>query len=419
MRKLFQPASFEEETNILNTWDEEQKTRLFAAADTFGLLKPLFRGFSALHVAGTNGKGSLSTMVSCVLTAAGYKTGLFTSPHMYEENERIKVDGACIPQARLTKDLDEIYLRYPDLRLFDGYFDSAIRYFCEERVDFAVMEVGVGGRMDCTNLIIPDVCAIATIGLDHCDILGDTMEQVAYEKAGIAKPNIPLCLYPMMDPTAREVILKRCEAIGTPVVEYAKGEYTITHLGGGRYTISVSRPNLKIQNLSVPLLGEHQGHNAALALIVIETLMGLGYEITQEHIRKGFAMVRHPGRMEQIASDPVTVLDGAHNEEGALAAAAAIKKAYPHAPIILLTAMMSNKDAAKASAALGAVADAVICTRVDTPRAMDAAVLAALYGEKAVAISDPKEAYAHAKAICPEGGVVFVAGSLYLPSAIL
>lgn len=211
---------------VLRIWDDVQRERLSGVAQTLGLETPLFTGFPTVHVAGTNGKGSVCAMVAAILMASGYRTGLFTSPHLYRENERILVDGTPILEEVLTAYLDEIYARYPDLRLFDGYLYAALRWYTRQKVAFGVMEAGVGGALDATNILLPQVTAIATIGMDHREILGDTLCEIALQKAGIAKPGVPMALYPRYPGEVERTIRDYCRRVGAPSLPMNRGNWS-------------------------------------------------------------------------------------------------------------------------------------------------------------------------------------------------
>ncbi len=403
---------------VLRIWDDAQRERLSGVAQTLGLETPLFTGFPTVHVAGTNGKGSVCAMVAAILMASGYRTGLFTSPHLYRENERILVDGTPILEEVLTAYLDEIYARYPDLRLFDGYLYAALRWYTRQKVAFGVMEAGVGGALDATNILLPQVTAIATIGMDHREILGDTLCEIALQKAGIAKPGVPMALYPRYPGEVERTIRDHCRRVGAPVLAYEPGELELRPGEDGSWRLDIRRPGLSLLDTRVSLMGRHQAYNAALAVLIAQALMEQGYGITPDAIREGLMAARHPGRLELIEQTPILLLDGAHNPEGAAALATAIRDAYPSKPLVLLTAMMSNKDASGVAAQLAPLADRVIATQVDAPRALDCQRLAAFYGEKAQAVSDPRAALSRARELCPQNGVLLVAGSLYLPHAL-
>ena len=311
------------------------------------------RRFRSIHVAGTNGKGSVCARIERVLREAGVRTGLFTSPHLVDFRERIRVNGRWADEARLAERLEHIQSlpEGRDRTFFEVCTALAFDDFAARGVEWAVIEVGLGGRLDCTNVITPEVCAITSIGLDHTEILGDTMEKIAAEKAGVVKPGVPVVLSPGLDPVAREVIEAIAAERGAPVV--------------------------RAQAPSAPgetrFPGAHQRANLATALAVLDVLEGRGLAIPPAARERGLDRARWPGRFEACPGEPRLWWDGAHNLDGVRALIAAWNESLGEPPAALVLALSRDKDAA---AMVSAVAQAwprtrTVMTRSRSERALD------------------------------------------------
>ncbi|HEX9052577.1 MAG TPA: cyanophycin synthetase [Anaeromyxobacter sp.] len=358
------------------------------------------RAYDVLHVGGTNGKGSTCAMAAAALRAAGHRVGLYTSPHLVRFNERVEVDGVPIPDPALAAAIDEIRRACPwheggaeEDRL--TYFEFAtlvgLVHLARERVRVAVVEVGLGGRFDATNAIVPRVTAIARIGLDHTQLLGDTVEQIAFEKAGIFKAGVPAVVHAKQPPGALETL--RAEALrrGAPFV-VASGDW----------------PG------PIALAGPHQRGNAGLAAAALRQLARAGVPVPEEAIATGIATARWPGRLEEVGG---VLLDGAHNPDGAAALAAALRAMHPGRPVELVFGVLSDKDHAGMLSALAGAVRRLHVVAPATPRARPAAevrALAASLGLDADAHASTAEAIACSRRAASDGALVCVAGSLYL-----
>ncbi len=369
-----------------------------------------------VHVAGTNGKGSTCAMIERALREAGYTTGLYTSPYIERYNERIRIDGKPIEGEKLAALVEQVWPVIEDCRKeglciteFELGTVLAFLAFAQEKVDIAIIEVGLGGRLDPTNIIHPLVSVITNVGMDHMHFLGDTIEQIAMEKAGIMKPETPVVLG-WQDACVRSVLLEAAEALDIPVLEPAAQNVRERKDG-----VTLDMPEEALQNLSVSLIGRHQADNAAAALGALHVLKERGYErISEDAIRRAFADVRWPGRLEYFGN---VILDGAHNEPGVKALSAYMDAWLLRERTILLTGMMADKDIACMTAMLAPRVQSVIATRPNVPRAMAADALAqafAAQGANAQAIADPGAALQRARELAGEGGAVLCAGSLYL-----
>jgi len=277
------------------------------------------RGYPAIHVAGTNGKGSVVAILASILNAAGYRVGRFTSPDLIDLRDRIAIDGEWIEEERFAALTERIA---PPLgsgadrpTLFEALTAIALAHFAEEEVDIAVVEVGLGGRFDATNVVDPILTILTNVDLDHTGILGDTIAKIAWEKAGIAKPAVPL-LVGRLDEEGWAVVRAEAELVGAPIAESERAVYRI------------DRPRFP-KRIRLPLIAPYQEDNLRTALRAVELLRERGFPIDSEAIEEGIATVSWPGRFEVIRRDPLVVLDGAHNVAGALALAGALA---PEAP---------------------------------------------------------------------------------------
>ena len=404
---------------IWELWTPKQRERMGGMLTLLGR-EDLYDGFPIVQVAGTNGKGSVCHYLDNILRVAGYRVGLFTSPHLYHETERIKVNGEEVAQEWLTETLDVLYQAHPDLRLFDAYLYAAIRYFEQQQVDIAVFETGLGGGMDVTSALLPILSCTCTIGLDHTQILGDTLSEIAIHKAGIAKPGVPMVLYPVQQPEAKEAFLAECSRLNSHVIPLASEEIAITEKEG-RVSFTLHHGPFRLRNVRVPLLGRHQAYNAATAALCVRLLGTRRFPVEKESIIQGIETTVYHGRLEILGQSPLILLDGAHNEEGARSLVDAVSALAGGRSITLLAAIMADKDAAGVAGVLAPLCRRVITTLAKEERGLDPGELAQHYrscGVDASPIRDPQEAFDYALKSTPKEGILLIAGSLYLPQAI-
>lgn len=398
-------------------WRLAQRERFAPLSRLLGV-DGLFDAYPMVHVSGTNGKGSICAYLAQICRAAGLKTGLFISPHLYHETERVQVDGVPIPPQAFQRYMDEAYERNPHVKLFEAYLYIALRYFERQRVDIAIVETGIGGSMDASNVIRPVLCVTGTIGRDHEDVLGSELSQIARQKAGINKPGVPAVLYPVQEDAARRAYRAVCAEIGAPLYDLENLRIRPLHRDLHGQAFDFACEAYALQGVAIGMLGAYQMQNAATAAVAAHVLARTGVPICEADIRAGLRDTRWPGRMEVRAGDPALLIDGAHNVQGAQALASACAQLLHGRPAVLLTAMMRDKDVVHVARALFGIAPQVVCTCADAKRGLPASDLAALYGANAVAEDDPHAALARARALCPKGGVIVVAGSLYLPGAL-
>ena len=334
-----------------------------------GLLGDPQNRYKAIHITGTNGKGSTSAMIASILRAAGYSVGLFTSPHLERFTERIVVDGEEIPEedvvrlTRLIRPLVESLDGEPE-RVHPLFFDivtaMAFEYFEEKHVDFAVLEVGMGGRLDATNIVNPLVSVITNISLEHTQVLGDTVLKIAYEKAGIIKPDSVL-VTATRDDSVYSLFKETCAGLNTEIHRVGD-DITFRRLGGDLDGQSFTVDGLRgSYALHTPLLGGYQLYNAATAVGAVEALSRYNIDVSGSAISEGLAVVEWPGRLEVVQRSPLVVLDSAKDAEATRALAEAVGE-LPHQKLIVVVSISSDKNIPKMIANLARVADAFVVT---------------------------------------------------------
>ncbi len=375
--------------------------------------------YRVLHIAGTNGKGSTAAITAAILQAAGYRVGLYTSPHLVEFRERIRVDGRMISEtdiARLTalvKGVSE-----PDLAptFFECTTAIGLQYFSEARIDVAVLEVGLGGRFDATNVVMPSACAVTTIALDHQEYLGTTVASVAYEKAGIIKPHVPVVVGRMPE-EARQTIERVAAERAAPLSRLGV-EFEVAGETPERFTFS--RGTIRYDNLFCPLPGTHQLDNCASALSLIHAATDQGIHVGESAVREGLRKVQWEGRLEVVGREPLTVLDGAHNPAAAAAVAEylrAFRRSHPGSRVILVLGMMRDKDHRGFVEPFKGLADDLVLTQADLPRSATVVQLqAAVSGWRSPVHTEAllSDALALAKRLARSEDLICVTGSLML-----
>jgi len=372
--------------------------------------------YPSLHIAGTNGKGSTAAMTAAVLRKAGYRVGLYTSPHLIEFRERIRVNGEMISEsdvARLTDMLKR--LCEPDLSptFFECTTGMALKYFADSQVDVAVLEVGLGGRFDATNVVTPLACAITTIALDHQEYLGSSLSSVAFEKAGIIKRNVPVVIGRVPD-EARRTIEQVAAEQAAPVFRLGREFKTVGETPAG---FTFSGRVVSYDELSCALQGVHQLDNAACAMALLEAG---GIVVGEQAAREGLRSVHWEGRLEVVGEHPLTVLDGAHNPAAAIAVACYLRSfrlSHPGSRVILVLGMMRDKDHRGFAEPLKEVVDEVVLTQAELPRSATAQELQGALSETwshPFATTVLSEALGHAKQLARPEDLICVTGSLML-----
>lgn len=379
-----------------------------------------------IHVAGTNGKGSTCSFISSILKESGYKVGLYTSPFLETFTERIRVNGENIREEEVGKIVSLIKEKI-EIMVSEGYsypteFEivtaMAFYYYNQEKVDFVALEVGLGGRYDATNVIDkPVVSAITSISLDHTGILGDTLAKIAFEKGGIIKEDCPTIVYPQQE-EASEVIKNICAEKKSKYIEcdFKNIEIKSSNINSQIYNCNIKGKELR--DLEIKLIGDHQIKNSIVALNVIEYLNDIKItNISEENIRKGLLETKWPGRIEKISENPMFIIDGAHNEEGAKSLANSIDKYFENKNKILVIGMLEDKDIDSVLDLLIPKFNKVITTTPDNPRAIDANKLKEKierYNIEVTCKPNIKEAVDYALEISNKDDVIISAGSLYM-----
>ncbi len=384
----------------------------------------------SVHIAGTKGKGSTSAMIASVLTASGYITGLYTSPHLHTMRERIQVDGKLIEEKefadlvnRLRPEIETVNrLKIAgELTTFEILSALAFVYFRENNVDFQVLETGLGGRLDATNLVEPAVCAITSISLDHTEVLGDTLAKIATEKAGIIKPGCPVVCAPQ-HPEASAVIVGVCHqkgAILTTVGKDVTWQIKESSYSGQSFRLNGLREEY---DLSIPLLGEYQLDNAAIAVASLEVLANSGTRITPTSIAEGLSQVYWPGRLQVLQHNPLFIVDGAHNADSASKLRQSLKRYFEFDDIFLIVGASRDKDVAGIVAELANLSDNIIVTRSNSPRAATTSMLVAEFskwGKPPLTTEAVAGAVDLALAKTKPGDLICATGSLFVVSEVI
>jgi len=420
---------------LLSFADFERSGRFLDRPDVEPVLALLRRlgdphlGRHTVHIAGSKGKGSVAAMVESVLRAAGHSTGLFTSPHLHSYTERIRVDGAPLAEddwARLTGVLRAALEAEPlaaegrRLVTFDLLTALAFLAFRERAVRCQVLEAGLGGRVDSTNVFHSGgsgVCAITAIGLEHTEVLGDTVEEIAAEKAGIVTPGAEVVIGPQPQAAARKVIRRAAEEAGCPIVDVSARYFwrLVSHDLDGQ-TFDLKGPGGPLR-LRVSLLGEHQLENAATAAACVDALRRRGLEVPEGSLERGLAAVRWPGRMEILRRKPVVVADGAHNRDSARRLRESLTRYLSCRSAFLIVGMSAGKDAIGLAEELAPVASGVVTVRAGHPRAMPPQEAAAAFrgaGVGAEVGQGVAAALDEALAAAGGEGVICLTGSLFV-----
>ena len=377
-------------------------------------------GMKFIHIAGTNGKGSCAAMTASVLKAAGYKTGLFTSPYLYRFNERMQINGKQIDDDVLAADVSLVKIAADAMADHPTEFElmtaAALVWFKEQNCDIVVLEVGLGGRLDATNVIeAPEACVIMNIGLDHTAVLGDTVEQIAEEKAGIIKPGADCVLY-QQSQSVTEIVRERCDEVGARlhVADFSELHSEFDSLFGQSFTY-------RGEVYALPLLGANQLRNAAVVLELVEVLRRRGWALDQSDVEHGLYAVSWPGRFELVNDEPCFIVDGGHNPQCAQTVADNLARYFPGRRITLLVGVLADKDYPAMLAALDGQAAAYIAATPRSPRALPAAELGEYlkrFGKPVTVCADPAQAAELALAHAAPEDVICAVGSLYMAGAI-
>lgn len=369
-----------------------------------------------VHIAGTNGKGSTAAMTASILSKAGYRTGLYTSPYIYRFHERIQVDGVEISDEDLTEITEYVKPLADSMAQSPTEFELvcciAFEYFYRKKCDIVVLEVGMGGAWDATNVIeVPEVAVITNIGLDHTEYLGDTVEKIAETKSGIFKPHGHAVVYrstPSVEAVYERVCAERDVSLRKADFE---GLVLKAHTLEGQVFDCGSR-----KNLVLPLLGDHQLHNASVVLSIADTLIGEGWKISEQNIYDGIRDVRWPGRFDIVCRKPLFIIDGGHNPQCIEALVKNIRDYLAGKKVIALTGVLADKDYADMYKPVMPLVDRFVCITPPNPRKLEAEQLAQYLrqaGAQAQASESILDGVKKAMELAGKDGVVLCFGSLY------
>jgi len=376
--------------------------------------------FPTIHIAGTKGKGSVAAHCAAALVAAGHRTGLYTSPHLQDFRERIQVDGKMISQADFVEGIEvlkQVIPQVPGLTSYELQTALAFWYFARQQVEVAVVEVGMGGRLDSTNVLTPLVSVITSISYDHTAILGDTLAEIAGEKGGIIKPGVAVVSAPQQA-EALEVLADLASQRGSDFflvgrdVQYKAFSSSLD--GQSFRMLRSGKPDLMA---ATRMLGRHQVENAVTAYAALQIVDQAGLPVPDQAVQQGFSEVQWPGRFEVFHGDPPVVFDGAHNRYSAQALVRAMQEYFPEKPIGLVFGASEDKDIAGMFAELLPNVSDLLLVSADHPRAAPVEYLAELASEYSCPVSlieRPEEFYSQARKLVGKDGVILVTGSLYV-----
>ena len=376
-----------------------------------------------IHIAGTNGKGSTTAMISKILIEEGYKVGMYTSPFLEEFEERIQVDGKNISKEHLSEMVSEvaeavnkvIALGYDHPTEFEIITCTMFLYFYIQKVDFAVVEVGLGGRLDSTNVIVPVVSVITSISFDHMNILGDSLEQIASEKAGIIKEGVPVVLFPQ-EKESFKVIEKVCHEKNSKLIKVLADSAQYLQTVGCKQSISLNTKNEEYDIL-LSLLGKHQLLNCAVAVNTIEELNRQGVYIRKESIISALSNVEWHGRLEVMNNKPLVVIDGAHNIDGIKKLRDSVETHFKYEKMVLILGILADKQVEEMIEIIAPLADRIVAVTPNSERAQLAEELKNVidkYDVRCEAVEDYKEAYLRAFNYCGNDDLLLISGSLYM-----
>lgn len=375
-----------------------------------------------VHIAGTNGKGSTAAMTASVLQTAGYRTGLYTSPHLMRYNERMQINGVPISDEDFVEAATQVQRVCEQLGgvpiVFEVLTLMALWYFAQQHCDIVVLEVGIGGLLDSTNVIpSPKVAIITQLGMDHTETLGNTLEEIAAQKGGIVKEGTPTVMA-LQEPSAVAVVQQICDKHHAPLVLADPERLRVLDASVAGQTLE----DREYGKLVLPLAGAHQRKNAANVLEAVAMLRTQGYRISDDDVREGIAKTVWPARFERLSTAPDFILDGGHNPQCLHAATAALREYYPGQKVVFLVGMMADKDTDHMLAEMASIAKSFVCIRPDSPRAMQPQLLAQQLTERfhlpACACGSVREGIAEATRQAGKEGVVCALGSLYLAGEV-
>lgn len=423
---LFEKTDYERQRTLrynVTTFNLDRMNKLLKYVDN------PHQKIKTVHIAGTKGKGSTAVMLAKMLEANSYKVGLYTSPHVNSLHERITINGDEITEKEMVSILNRLHgpiekMKSDSPTFFEIMTALAFLHFMDNEIDIAVIETGLGGRLDSTNVINPNVVGITSISYDHQQQLGNTLDSIAAEKAGVIKKGIPVVTVPQ-EPQALSVLKKQATSIKAPFsiagcggdIDFSsRFEYSREY--GPHTRICLTTPTSKFEHLRVPLPGQHQAVNCGLALAMLDKLKETGYEIDDKKAVEGLSLVKLQGRMEMVHADPRIIVDAAHNGASIKALVQAIGQHVPYDSMIVVFGCNQDKDVKGMLTELQYGADKVIFTKSNSPRAMFPEDLAEMYteicGKMCQTAINLKEALKIANSAVSREDLICVTGSFYL-----
>ena len=410
--------------HVRQTWDLRRVDELM------GMLGDPHLKSKTVHIAGSKGKGSTAAMTASVLTAAGYRTGLYTSPHLHLYNERIRVDDSYITNEEIVALVDRVRPaveavnaadRYGRLTTFEVTTAIGFSHFADRKTDFQVIEVGLGGRLDATNIVRPEVCGITSLSMEHTDLLGNTLTAIATEKAGIIKPGCTVVMAPQVEEAARTVERIAAERQARLIRVGREITYRDPGFDGLRQSLTV-KGRLGEYQLAIPLLGKYQFDNASVAVGLLEVLMEKGYRIGPEKITEGMQKVRWEARLQVLNRRPLVVADGAHNDDSVRKLRDALRQYFTYDKAILILGLSGDKDLEGIVSELAPAFADVIATRSIHPRAMATAPIVAEFRKHGIAARETEDislALPMALKMAGQKDLICVTGSLFVAAGAI
>ena len=371
--------------------------------------------FKSVHVAGSNGKGSTSSFITGILRQAGYKTALYTSPHLNDFRERIRIDGQLVSKDSLVNSTERIRKLYDPERTTFFEFTTAVAFECiaEVEPDIAIIEVGLGGRLDATNTINPLVTVITDISLEHEDYLGKGLAAVATEKAGIIKPNTTV----ITGATRKipfEVISQKASAIDSPVKLFGR-DFRGKRQGASSF--DYYSPSMALEHLELGMSGAHQMKNASTAIAAVQELVDQGFDVHEKHIREGVSATRFPGRFELLRRSPDVIIDGAHTPEGMRLLRSSILRSYPHRKPYVLFGALRDKNYEKLAKIIAPISQAVMCVAPESDRSLASRDMANTFsrlGVRSYFAESIEDGFSQVLGMVQQDDLILAAGSLYM-----
>ncbi len=392
------------------------------------LLHPLGNphlGTKTIHIAGTKGKGSTAAMIAEVLATAGFKSGLFTSPHLHTIRERVKVNGIPISEDEFASIINELRpivekidreAEYGRLTTFEILTVLVFAYFKKCAVDCQILEAGLGGRLDATNIARADVCVITSISLDHTEVLGNTIAKIAAEKAGIIKPGCTVINFPQPEEATRIIeYVSRQQA--ARLIQVGK-DITWYRTGGDLYRQSLIVKSKSTEHqLTIPLIGDHQLENAAASVAAVESLSHLGIRVAADEIVRGLSQVDWPGRLQILSREPMIVVDGAHNGHSMRRLVQAVKQYFDYKKCLVIFGTSCDKDVKSMAQELVTLTGDIIVTRSSHPRAASIPVVTAEFSRQGINVKvaeNVPQALSRARAQAGKADIILITGSIFI-----